>query len=107
MKTLELIRASEAQLAPMLKDMKLKELEKHGENLVRILGGGNGYAEVLRQGIKAIPTLEPGADRFAALQSLLRPQLKLSNEQPDILAKLTVILSLVIAHKFRAIHDGR
>lgn len=107
MKTLELIRTPEAQLVPALKDMKLKELEKHGQNLVRLLGGED-YRLVLRTVIKILPTLtqEPKA-RFEHLNSALTPLLFKADAQPELLAKLSIILTLVVRLKFTAIHDNR
>jgi hypothetical protein len=107
MKTLEVIRASEAALAPLLGEMKLKELEKHGQNLVRILGGED-YRVVLYRVIKALPGLsEQPADRFQALQAMLQELLPKSPQQPDVLAKLTVILTRVVTLKFSAIHEKK
>jgi hypothetical protein len=107
MKTLELVRTSEAQLVLSLKDMKLKELEKHGQNLVRLLGGED-YRVVLRAVIKTLPTLgQEQQARFASLNQALSPLLAKSSEQPELLAKLSIILTLVVRLKFTAIHDNR
>lgn len=107
MKTLELIRTPEAQLVHSLKEMKLKELEKHGQNLVRLLGGED-YRLVLRTVIKILPTLtqEP-QERFNLLNAALLPLLSKAAEQADLLAKLSIILTLVVRLKFSAIHDNR
>ncbi len=107
MKTLELIRAPEAQLVLTLKEMKLKELEKHGQNLVRLLGGED-YRLVLRSVIKVLPSLsqEPTA-RFTSLTQALAPLLPKAHEQADLLAKLSIVLTLVVRLKFTAIHDNR
>ncbi|HEY6529383.1 MAG TPA: hypothetical protein VIZ65_11865 [Cellvibrionaceae bacterium] len=107
MKTLELVRTSEAQLVQSLKDMKLKELEKHGQNLVRLLGGED-YRVVLRAVIKVLPTLsqEPQA-RFEHLNLAIAPLLAKASEQPELLAKLGIILTLVVRLKFTAIHENR
>jgi hypothetical protein len=107
MKTLELIRMAEAQLVPCLKEMKLKELEKHGQNLVRLLGGED-YRLVLSRVIKILPTLtlEPQA-RFEQLNLAIAPLLSKSNNQQELLAKLGIILTLVVRLKFSAIHDNR
>ncbi len=107
MKTLELIRADEPQLIPLLRAMKLKELEKHAENLVRILGGGNTYPRVLREVIKALPQLPETAERFALLQEVLLRFVPRAAEQKDLLVKLAVIMSLIVALKFKEIHSGR
>jgi hypothetical protein len=114
MKTLELIRAPEAQLVQHLKEMKLKELEKHGQNLVRLLGGED-YRLVLRQVIKTLPALVPSASTetpsssqttsFEQLNQALAPLLPKALEQADLLAKLGIILTLVVRLKFKAIHD--
>ncbi|HRH77487.1 MAG TPA: hypothetical protein PK129_09100 [Cellvibrionaceae bacterium] len=107
MKTLELIRTPEAQLVLALKEMKLKELEKHGQNLVRLLGGED-YRLALRSVIKLLPSLsqEPTA-RFEALTQALAPLLPKACEQADLLAKLSIILTLVVRLKFTAIHENR
>ncbi len=107
MKTLELIRAPEAQLVLALKEMKLKELEKHGQNLVRLLGGED-YRLVLRSVIKILPSLsqEPSA-RFEALNQALSPLLYKAADQAELLAKLSIILTLVVRLKFAAIHENR
>ena len=70
MKTHELISAPESELAPKLKVMKIKELERHAKKILVGLGGGS-YEAIISSVINIVPSLEGGdEDRFVAVQSI-------------------------------------
>lgn len=110
MKTHELLATPESELVPQLRDMKLKELEKHAENLLRRFGQPD-YDAVMRALIKAIPTLGASEqDRYQVVQGLVRSHLALDGEaqaeNKDAVQRITVILMVIIKKKFLKIHNG-
>lgn len=117
MKTKDLLTASEAELSPKLKAMKLKELEKHAKNIVSSISG-NDYDQLLGELIKIIPTLNHNntqtpleekntPNNLVIVRNYLKESTNLatndSAEDENKLTRLTVILMLVISRKFNAI----
>lgn len=91
--------------------MKLKELEKHAQNIIGKLGGDN-YDEMLRAVIKAIPNLDTSdetAQRYKTIQSLIQSHITKNSDtgNMDLMERLTVILMVIVAKKFQAIHKAK
>lgn len=109
MKTHEIITMPEAQLSKHLAACKLKELEKHAQKLIEKHCRGD-YATTLRAVIKAVPTLQDGQDKFKHVKDIVHLHGRVGAGQvpipPDILERTTVIIMLIIAKKFEAIHNA-
>lgn len=110
MKTHELLATPESQLVPQLRNMKLKELEKHAEKLLKRFGQPD-YDAVMRTLIRAIPELGVNEqDRYQAVQGLVKSHLALDDqaqaESKDAVQRITVILMVIIKKKFMQIHHG-
>jgi hypothetical protein len=104
MKTLEVLNVSEAELTAEIKKMKLKELEKHADKLLKAMGQSD-YDGVLTVVIKSVPKLgELGADRFVALQGVIRKLLPESAVGKDhdqhTLERLALIMMVVVTRKY-------
>lgn len=107
MKTHELMNAPEAELAPRLKEMKKKELERHAQKILTNLGQPD-YDAVMSVVIRAVPKLnDDKADRFTAVQNIVRGLLPTASNDGDvdetIIARLTVIIMVIITKKFNKI----
>lgn len=111
MKTLELLNAPEATLTASIKQMKLKELEKHAGKILKALGQ-NDYEGVLAVVIKAVPNLGAEAegesvDRFSALQAVIRKLLPEANEgehhDQHTLERLALIMMVIVTRKYEDI----
>lgn len=104
MKTHELLAASETALTPIIKEMKLKELERHAQKILLKLGQSD-YDNVLKVIIRAVPKLDPEKiDRFTAVQNLIRGLVPTasndSEEDQKVIACLAVIIMRIISQKF-------
>jgi hypothetical protein len=108
MKTLELINTPESQLVPQLRQMKIKELERHATKLLSKLGAG--YAPVLAAITRAIPDLNKvEGDIFLRFQAVIRQQLSCADsaENRELIRRLSVIMMLIVQRQFQKIHEGR
>jgi hypothetical protein len=108
MKTLELINTPEAQLVPQLRQMKIKELERHADKLLAKFGAD--YAPILAAVTRAIPDLNKEVgDVFGRLQTLIGEQVSCddSAESRELLRRVAVIMMLIIQRQFQKIHEGR
>ena len=104
LKTLEILNLSESELTTEIKKMKLKELEKHAGKLLKALGQEN-YSGVLSVVIKAVPKLgQAGADRFQALQEVIRKILPLrgmeTRHDQHTLERLALIMMVIVTRKY-------
>lgn len=107
MKTHEIMQMPEAELAPKLKHIKLKELERHAAKILANLGQPD-YDEVMRVLIKAVPKLnEDKIDRLTAVKNIVRglvPTASNDSEVDDhLIERLTVILIVIITKKLQKI----
>lgn len=107
MKTHDILATTEAELAPKLKHLKIKELERHTQKILAQLGQKN-YDTFMSLVIKAIPTLEGEYNqRFEKLKSLIKDQLPAANDytttDEETIRRLTVITMLLVSKKFNAI----
>lgn len=109
MKTQELITASEQALSPALRHMKLKELEKHAQKILRKLGQPD-YETMIRTLIKSIPKLDT-VNRFEETQKIIKQALPVASNDADIdqdlIARFTVIAMVIISKEFKEIHDQK
>ena len=112
MKTRELLAAPEAELAPKLKVMKLKELERHVTKILGSYGidkGGNqAYDSLIAAVIKAVPGLKSGDKAsFDTVQGIVKDYLLLaandSAEDKALLERLSAIVMVIISKKFQKI----
>lgn len=106
MKTFELMQTPESVLAPKLKVMKLKELEKHATKILANLGAS--YEDVLRVLIKAVPKLDEGkTDRLQAVKNIVRDLVPTASNESDVddklIERVTVILIVIITRKLQKI----
>ena len=107
MKTHEIFTTPEAELAPQLKLLKIKELEKHAQKILKQLGQKN-YDVVMSLVIKTIPNLDGDySNRFNELQHFIKTQLPSANDlttcDEEIIRRLAVIFMLLVSKKFNAI----
>lgn len=109
MKTHEILTLTESELAPKLKQLKVKELERHAQKILKQLGQTN-YDQTMSTIIKAIPNLDKNNNSYQELQllitGLLSSQNTLSTNKTEIISRVTVIIMLLIAKKFDAIHNS-
>lgn len=127
MKTIELIQLSESELAPKLKQMKLKELEGHGQKLLAKFvqledsdsqSGDTSYSKLLANVIRQVPKLDENSadgrrDRFSEMKRFIKdfiqstdvPKVVSEAEYEDLLSRLTIVLMVVVTSKFQAIHN--
>ncbi len=110
MKTLEILTAEEAQLAPKFKALKLKELERHAQKIL-LKKAKVEYSKVLEQVIKAMPKLEGNtAEKYQVVQSIVYGYFSefagTQEEAKNIVERLTVMLMVIIAKKFERIHNA-
>ncbi|WP_045857483.1 hypothetical protein [Teredinibacter purpureus] len=116
MKTQEFLRTGEAELVPRLKEMKIKELERHAQKILNSYGSTD-YSTVMKQLIQTIPTLDPADNnRFQIIQDIVSSRVstvKCSVEpnpdafRTDIIQRLTVLLTVIITRKFQKIHSPK
>jgi hypothetical protein len=105
MKTHELIAMPESELVTRLRQMKIKELERHAAKLVAKRGAE--YPAVLAAVTRAVPDLNSGAeDRFERFQQVISQQLACddSAQSRELLKRVAVIMMLVIQKQFEKIH---
>lgn len=123
MKTHEMLRASEAELVPVLRDMKIKELERHATKLLNKLGGQ--YVEVLAVVTQTIPTLNSQENPYQALQQVIRQTVKkpgkdsqsaqfshaeegsVENEDDAVFNLVTILMMVIVKKQFLKIHNGQ
>lgn len=111
MKTHEVLSCSEAQLTSQLRDMKIKELERHSRKILVTLGQPD-FDAVMSAVIKALPKMDQEqVGRFNAIQELIKATLPAaSNESPlddKLIERLAIILVVLITKKFQKIHRER
>jgi len=111
MKTQELLSAPEAQLVNQLKHMKIKELERHAQKILRN-HGHTDYNDLMRTVIQTIPTLNPAdSNRFELIQGLINSRINAgisdANTENGVIQRLTVIFMVIITKKFQKIHSGQ
>lgn len=105
MKTTELLAAKEEELTSQLKEMKLKELEKHSQKLLNLLGGGRAHDKILNELIQWMPEQEVDTkEMYPQFQTKLKEMLTGSEGstayQNGIIEKLSVIQMLIIAKEY-------
>ena len=117
MKTHELLTAPEPEVVPQLKAMKIKDLEKHAEKLLKKLGI-HDYDKVMASLIRTIPKLPSGNDqaeiRFATVQNCFLQFIPASGafssnpEHTDaVIQRLPALLMILVAKKFEKIHHKK
>jgi len=105
LKAHQILELPETELASRINNLKLKELERLTEKLTTRLCDCS-YQELMRVAIRAVPKLTDD-NRFASLQKSLNPYLKDEfKTDNDKLKRLTLLVMLVIARKFKQIHEG-
>lgn len=108
MKTHELIKAGESELVPQLRQMKIKELERHAVKLLHKFGVE--YSPMLAAVTRDIPDLDKGESGiFARFQEIIRQRLACvdSEENRELIKRLTVIMVLIVQKQFLKIHERR
>jgi len=108
MKTHELIAAAESELVPLLRQMKIKELERHAGKLLHKFGAE--YSPMLAAVTREIPDLEKDkAQVFARFQEIIRQRLLCADsaENRELIKRLTVIMVLIVQKQFQKIHKSR
>ncbi len=109
MKTHEVLSLPEATLSKHLAQCKLKELERHAQKLIEKHCHGN-YATTLRAVIKAVPSLSSNNDKFNHVKEVIHLHSHVPSGSapisPSVLERTTVILMMIIAKKFEAIHSN-
>lgn len=113
MKTKDIISLPEAKVAPALKAMKIKDLERHARKILAKLGQED-FDHLLRDLIKALPGYAQGdaqQTQAAVLQHVEASlpegwQAQPINETPaaDVAQRLSVTMMLLISKKFEKIH---
>lgn len=111
MKTQELLNTAESDLAPALKSMKIKELERHGKKILARLGQNN-FDGVMANLIKLIQTLENDEEsRYQKVQKAIREWLPGNDAKNDeaegIIERATIVLVVLITKKFTKIHASK
>ncbi len=94
-------------MAPKLKLMKLKELERHASKILANLGQPD-FDEVMRVLIRAVPKLnEDKIDRFNAVKNIVRSVVPTAANESQVdgqlIERLTVILVMIITKKLQKI----
>ncbi len=105
MKTQQLITLEENKLAPLIKDMKVKELEKHAQKLLGMLGAKEFDAMMLAVIKQVQVQASDNQQRFEQMRDLVKAHLPSGDYHEDILNRLTVILTVLVTKKFHAIHN--
>jgi len=111
MKTTELLAAKEEELTSQLKEMKLKELEKHSQKLLNLLGGGRAHDTILAELIKWMPEQDVDAKAMypqmqKKIQDILTGDEGPTPYQKGIIEKLSVIQMLIIAKEYADILEN-
>lgn len=107
MKTLEIMQMAEADLAPKLKTMKLKELERHAQKILHNLGQPD-FDEVMLVLIRALPKLDSSKiDKLSAVKNLVRGLVPTASNDSvvddELIERLSVLLTVLISKKFQKI----
>jgi hypothetical protein len=102
MKTNELISASEAELVPLLREMKTKELERHAAKLLKKIGAE--YSQVLAAVTKAVPQLAAENNAFARIQETVS-RCGDATADKKIVERASVIMMVIIKKQFLKIHS--
>ncbi|VUD64935.1 hypothetical protein TDB9533_03437 [Thalassocella blandensis] len=114
MKTKDVLSAAEPEVVAALKEMKIKDLERHAQKILAKLGQDN-YDEVIRSVIKAIPSINQSSSAsspYQAINAIIRSHLahdieeSLEGKLPlgQTLDRLSVIFMLLVSRKFQKIH---
>lgn len=111
MKTRDLLSDTETDLVPKLKAMKIKELERHAQKILKKYGQPN-YKGLLAAVIKVIPALDSSnGDEFTQIQAIVKTYLPSAcNDDSDeqaILPRITVILMVIVTKKFKDIQGKK
>ena len=111
MKTHEVLSSSEAELTAQLRDMKIKELERHSKKILATLGQPD-FDGVMSAVVKALPKMDQEqVGRFSAVQELIKATLPTaSNDSPldgKLIERLAIIIVVLITKKFQKIHQER
>ena len=107
MKTHEILAASEAELSLALKEMKIKEIERHAGKLLARLGQPD-FDMVMSAFIKALPKINAqDMDRFEAVQNVLKALVPTASndslEDGEAIARLSVMLMVLVSKKYQKI----
>src|SRR5687768_17485298 len=97
MKTLELITAPESKLVPQLRQMKLKELERHATKILHKFGFE--YSPMLAAVTREIPDIDQaGGGAFDRFQEIIRRCLMCSDSPAnnELIKRLTVLMVLIV-----------
>jgi hypothetical protein len=106
MKTNQLLEMPEAQLVPLLREMKIKELEKHSEKILARLGQKN-YNEIIGGLIRLLPQIEKEGDkRYSLVKGFLTENIN-TEEGGAVVDRLCVVMVLLISKKFLSIHNAK
>ena len=106
MKTQHVLSATEADLVPELRKMKIKELERHAQKILSQLGEKD-FDGVMKNMIQLMQSLEEeGGDRFEKVQQTLRDLLNLDKDASlpsDVIQRLAVVVVVLITKKFQKV----
>ena len=107
MKTHELIHGDEKKIVPVLRNAKIKELEAHSTKMLAKLGCRE-MEKVLAALIKLMPRLPNNGESQNQVKSLIAEQVMqyspLTSLDAQILDRLAVVMTLLVAKKFEKIH---
>ena len=108
MKTRDIMLSDEKSVTAQLKTMKIKELERHANKILAQLGQPD-YDVVMAAVIKKIPALDATADRFEAVQSVVKSHLpaEYAASSNPALERITVLITVLVAKKFTKILKER
>lgn len=108
MKTHDILHTPENELAPKLKNLKEKELDRHGRKLMEKLGPSD-FDSILGKLIKSLPHFQQ--NQFEQVKMWLQEQIPVRDcpheEEEGIMNRLTIIMVLLITQKFEKIHKGQ
>lgn len=102
MKTNELLSATEAELVPKLRMMKIKELERHAAKLLKKIGAE--YSHVLAEVTKAVPQLGAETNAFGRIQETVSTCGQ-ADADKKIIERTAVIMMVIIKKQFVKIHS--
>ena len=103
MKTQELLKTPESELAPALKTMKIKELEKHARKILTQYGC-ESYDKLMVELIKLFQSLPSDGNRFDTVKQTVVKYLNDSEDSKNGLERLTALITVLITKRFQEVH---
>lgn len=111
MKTREILSADEVEAAAAIKLMKIKELERHAEKILKKLGL-HDYPTILRDMVKLVPQLDMASGTaFKTVQTMFEQKVDMIESDEfsiqNYIERLSVIMIVLVAKKFDKIHQKK